>query len=1011
MQAPSSSSSASITGKFKTLQATAYAKVDARYDDCIPVMVSITALPGTMEECLPMDLVVVLHIRKGRTTLPNNWEDLIAEAMATIVRKLGYSDRLAVIPGKSTLVTPKLCRADQHQLIITSQTTLTEDLESAESILYGRQDMEKKTRTGCIIIISNSNDDIDSLLSWRLRSVHAFGFRDAHNARTMHSISSSRDCSYAVLDDERGRITQAFSATVTRITSAAAAVPVEVKLMCEQTVVLRAISIPGVSYYISYDDKAAIMWPRVHMAGVTTNIVVYLDGLIQPKDLPQLLEVHLKYGTVSEKLDVQLVRKGSVGSKEVAAEIVRMEAVEIVTGVTAEDKCEWELLHAAADDLHGRWDTLLNSNCGREAAEAGLISGLVAQMREMEARLYNNYYWLEYMLSWQSHQKRQLPLPQPFMDSQSTTDPLLQLRILAKADGYGLPEHQKGLPVMVRVMAPETALAMVRRASVDLILVIDASYGAKEKQKKTQERLHLLAKAQEVQEQQDKAQNKVVQLEESLKALIKAMAKEEEKNETLEMEGKLTLKWQKIWMSAPKTKEIKMKERLKFEAQITQKRREMSHMDNEINTLRQQAMDLEKDVKRLDLLTKAIELVTKKLSVKDRLAIIPVQSSATEPATGLLVVSKQGRIESTTKVLKALHWMEQKTKAMTLIRNCLHSGPSSSTATPRPAKSSGTTFTTAAHSTDVGGSTNMLHKALMYAMKILDDRRGEEKDRRLGSIIVISDNDDDSICTESLSPNYMVHAFGFYGMHNTRALYHIASSSNGIYNVINNERDQITEAFTSCINKMTSTISVDTKVEIMCTLSSDVALSTIESAQFRYPIGKFRKSCSIFVGAISAGTVKNFIIYVENVRKDDYDNISKYIAVRVKWMNALNEAEELNGQVVVVKDGFDGYDEVVENIAHAEAVKIASYITDPNNHGKKKMAAILQQMCIKCPEFARSAGDNRIAWLASQTQKIDENWHMEVTDPNGYKNMVADKLSYILSWLSYQRSYCWITII
>ncbi|CAL5035738.1 unnamed protein product [Urochloa decumbens] len=994
MQAPSSSSSASITGKFKTLKATAYAKVDARYDDCIPAMVSITALPGTMEERAPMDLVVVLHIREGRTTLPNNWEDLLAEAMDTIVRKLGYRDRLAVIPGTSTWVTPKRyyyyyksCRADQQKLIITSKTTLTKDLESAESVLYGRQDKEKKTRTGCIIIISNSNDDIDSLLSWRLRSVHAFGFRDAHNARTMHRISSSRDCSYAVLDDERGRITQAFSATVTRITSAAAAVPVE----------------------------AAIMWPRVHMAGVTTNIIVYLDGLIQPRDLPQLFAVHLKYGNVSGKLDVQLVTKGSDGSKEVAAEIVRMEAVEIVAGVAAEDKCDWEQLHAAADDLHGRWGTILNSNCGREAAEAGLISGLDAQMREMQARLYNNYYWLEYMLSWQSHQKQQLPLPQPFMNSQSTTDPLLQLRILAKADGNGTnTEDQKGLPVMVRVMAPETALAMVRRASVDLILVIDASYGEKEKQKKTQERFHLLAKAQEVQKQQDKAQNKVVQLEESLKALIKAMAKEEEKNETLEMEGKLTLKWQKIWMSAPKTKEIKMKERLKFEAQITQKIREMIHMDNEINTLRQQAMDLEKDVKRLDLLTKAIELVTKKLSVKDRLAIIPVQSSATEPATSLLEVSKQGRIESTNKInenFKALHWREQKKKAMTLIRNCLHSGPSSSTATPRSTKSSGTTFTTQAHSTDVGGSTNMLHKALMYAMKILDDRRGEEKDRRLGSIIVISDNDDDSICTESLSPNYMVHAFGFYGMHNTRALYHIASSSNGIYNVINNDRDQITEAFTSCINKITSTISVDTKVEIMCTLSSDVALSTIESAQFRYPISKFRKSCSIFVGAISAGTVKNFIIYVENVRKDDYDNISKYIAVRVKWMNALNEAEELKGQVVVVRDGFDGYEEVVENIAHAEAVKIASYITDPNNHGKKKMAVILQQMCIKCPEFARSAGGNRLAWLASQMEKIDASRHMEDTDPDGYKNMVADKLSYILSWLSYQRSYCWITII
>lgn len=50
----------------------------------------------------------------------------------------------------------------------------------------------------------------------------------------------------------------------------------------------------------------------------------------------------------------------------------------------------------------------------------------------------------------------------------------------------------------------------------------------------------------------------------------------------------------------------------------------------------------------------------------------------------------------------------------------------------------------------------------------MDDRQGEEKDR---FIIVISDSDDDSICMENLSSKYTVHAFGFYGMHNTRAIY------------------------------------------------------------------------------------------------------------------------------------------------------------------------------------------------------------------------------------------------
>ena len=212
----------------------------------------------------------------------------------------------------------------------------------------------------------------------------------------------------------------------------------------------------------------------------------------------------------------------------------------------------------------------------------------------------------------------------------------------------------------------------------------------------------------------------------------------------------------------------------------------------------------------------------------------------------------------------------------------------------------------------------------------MDDRQGEEKDRQ-GFIIVISDSDDDSICMENLSSKYTVHAFGFYGMHNTRAMYHIASSFNGIYNIINDDRNEITEAFTSCINRMTPIIAVNTKVEIICSPSSDVALSTIESGPFRYSICGNKKSSSILVGTLSAGTVKNFIVYVDNVHEDDHGNFSKCFQVCVRWVHPLDRAEKLlEGQVFVVRDGIDGYEEVMENTAHVEAVQITSNITDPN---------------------------------------------------------------------------------
>jgi hypothetical protein len=401
----------------------------------------------------------------------------------------------------------------------------------------------------------------------------------------MHKISSSRNCTYAIFDDEHGQITQPFFATISRIITSSAAVPVEIKLMCEQTVVLRSIGTPGVSYYISDDDKAAIMWTNAHLGGTATNIIAYLGGVIHPKDLPQLLTVDVKYGgnVLSDKVDVQLVvKEGSDGSREVAAEIVRMEAVKIIAGITAEDKRDWEQLRAAAGDLRERWTKLMDSKCGRQAHEAGLTSRLAGEMREMELRLYNNYYWLEYMLSWQSHQQCQQPLPQPFMHNQSTNDPLLQLRILAKAQGK-ITERQQGLPVMVRVMASDAGLAMVERASIDLVLVIDASDPVKEREMKTRKRLHLLSKASEMEKEHNKVRNVVDELEESLNTIIKA-------KEDIEEQLVLLIKYKEMEKEPDKTNNIvvELKESLK-----------MLIKANRMNGLRYQAMELEKDLDKV----------------------------------------------------------------------------------------------------------------------------------------------------------------------------------------------------------------------------------------------------------------------------------------------------------------------------------------------------------------------------------------------------------------------------
>jgi hypothetical protein len=93
----------------------------------------------------------------------------------------------------------------------------------------------------------------------------------------------------------------------------------------------------------------------------------------------------------------------------------------------------------------------------------------------------------------------------------------------------------------------------------------------------------------------------------------------------------------------------------------------------------------------------------------------------------------------------------------------------------------------------------------------------------------MSDSNDDSIIHETpRSPetnfDYIVHAVSFHdsGPRNTRAMDHIARSSNGIYAVLDDGPDQITDTFTACVNKITSIVAVSTVVTIRCNLKSSL---------------------------------------------------------------------------------------------------------------------------------------------------------------------------------------------
>uniref|UniRef100_A0A0E0DBC0 VWFA domain-containing protein n=1 Tax=Oryza meridionalis TaxID=40149 RepID=A0A0E0DBC0_9ORYZ len=935
------------------------ARAYAKVDDDIPVMVSITVPSGISSvQRKPVDLVVVLHVRSD-WKVPKNCMKLLVEAVSIVAETLGDDDRLAILPVQPSLA---LVSAAESREAASAVSTM---------ILFGRGQDDKENRAGHIIVISNTSDDgvapVESLLQpWRFPSVHAFSFRNSRNARTMHNIvTSSCDYTYAILDDEHGNTTDAFRTTIRRITSS---VQIEVKLVCEEkNVVLSSIQAPLVSYFISSDKKATTIWASAHSdpaanSVATTNYIINLRNKGQATlfldQVPNMLKVENVKN--DNQLPSSLVEDVVVAIHEDAvAEMVRLKAIKVVDRISANDNQDWEQRHAAADELRGWWTmTRRNKLYAKVDWKAIAISRLAAEMQEMEIRLYNDYLLREYMLSWLSHHQWRLPLPLLFIDRKAIDDVPVQLEIFAQRLGC------TDLADWNRQKHGVAVLARVKVPETGL---------AKQK-------------------------TPFVDLVVVLDVGYRAM----------EMEGKAR--------------------------------------------------------ERLQILSEAMGVILDKLKHKDRLAIIPVQSSLTKHGASLLEMSDQGREQTFTKIESFINlvakkstnhstqtWREKLKNTVKPARNCIHiSSVNSSLPTPTfPASQHANSTTARSAPAAADGITCKLskvlltnaiqpieksisdyltcsnHKNLQHAIflrkaAMLDNRPQEEKDR-IGVIIVISDNHDNSICMEALSTNYNIHAFGFNGMHNVRAMYNIASRSNGMYDLLNDDRNLITEAFISCMNKITSIIVLGTEVDMICSSSRSpgVALSTIECGQFEsFMIDNARKS-TIMVGALHATSVKNFLFYMDNVREDDHDNIFKLFTVHVRCLPTPNTVDEkLNNRLEVIWNGIDGQnndDFVVASIARVAAVEIITRIIDPNYDQElvgrlsremetmqdiilrvmKKISGNLQYISnthLEHPGYTTLMEES----LARELEEMEANLLREIFDPNYYIKLV-DRLVRVLS--------------
>ncbi|KAF0897388.1 hypothetical protein E2562_036777 [Oryza meyeriana var. granulata] len=341
-------------------------------------------------------------------------------------------------------------------------------------------------------------------------------------------------------------------------------------------------------------------------------------------------------------------------------------------------------------------------------------------------------------------------------------------------------------------------------------------------------------------------------------------------------------------------------------------------------------------VNRMDLLNKAMELVMDKLSSQDRLAIVPVQSSPIAMGEDLLEMNVNGRAEAAKRV----------------------------------------------KSLAVGGGDN-LSTALNKAVT-----------NRAGFVILISDCNDSSILNETMNLSYSVHAFGFRDAHNPRAMHHIANSSTGTYGILNDEHDGITDDFTGCLNNIASIVAVDTQVNISCDLGSTATLSAIESGRFKREIKDDRTSGFITAGALQAGAVRSFIVYVDG-DVDENNELPITVHVRCEGRSTSQHAQNIvqqNAQVVVVRHGDENSRLVAAEIVRVEAMRIVDEIIKKYNDNGKALSGAADELHdqwrrLKESEYGEEAG--QACLISVLTAEMED---MEATIRR------SCGMSYMLSW-------------
>uniref|UniRef100_J3N9X8 VWFA domain-containing protein n=1 Tax=Oryza brachyantha TaxID=4533 RepID=J3N9X8_ORYBR len=913
--------------------------------------------------------------------------ELLRRAMEIVINKLGEHDRLAIVPVQAA-EKDELLRMNAegrteattrvHSLVATGDNKLSTALKNAAAILDGRSETEKRRAAGFIILISDGDDG--SVFREKMSgnySVHAFGFRDAHNAKAMHYIADNSTGTYGILNDDHDGITEAFTGSVDSIVSVVA-VDTEVDIWLAPpppppgsgsgtTATLSAIESGRFRSRIKDDKKSGFIIPGALQAGAVRSFLVYVDnvGKDERSKLPELLKVGFKCKNLSShhaeeepekegrardvqnQVQVVVVSKGDERSRVVAAEIVCVEAFKIVDGVLKKYTDNGNVLAGAIDELRNQWGSLKASEYGAEAGQAGLLSGLDSEIEDMVASILRCS-GMSYILSWQTRHSLQHHTSSPASGVPPRPSP-----------------NPNGIAAGAAAAAPGTITAAGAHHAAHGV-----GCGGGERKRKYQYRSELEMIEQRLADwSKGKCElppmhhdgecadhmttlpgglppwcmppaggvrNPAVAVAAAAAAGVHAASETADlhfcmchiylKTSELVLVSSRScvlvahctmyiplapvsaVGSDKVQLSTfPRLDAIPRREchaRLPVLVRVTAPATAARRAPVDLVALLDISGSGGGAARRLDLLRNAMAGPPP----PPRLAIVPFHSSVVD-ATGLLEMSVEGRSVASRKV----------------------------------------------QSLAVAGGTK-LFPALNMAVEILEGRRREEKAGRVGAVILIFDGDDRTIFREAIHPRYPVHAFGFRGAHDARAVHYVADHTSGVYGVLNDEHDRLTDAFAACVRRVTSIVAVDAQVDLTCGAYSGASILAVESGGYKSHVDESGRSGFVYAGSLCAGDVKNFVVYVDVDREaDGYIDVTELLTVHgaCTYLDAARRKETVHlDERMAVVQRRDRIPDVSCDVA-AELKAVAVEMNAGEGHGKEEGggAAVVAGTKRRCVEM------------------------------------------------------------